>query len=437
MIKAVSPSGYLPVACATLGAMLLVGFCVLSLSGLGLADEPPKALTPEAIARYVADLDNDSRAVRAAAEAALITAGPAVLDHLPLAGTLPDPAARESLDRVIRSIEAADFQTALQPRPVSLVGVQSLRNAVKRIEEETGNRLSLSVDPPDVASLKFAATPLTFWESVSAIEVQTRLRYHTEQLAPLPDNSPAFQSSVTGPFRVQLIHGNLRTTTRGEKLLNVKVRLTCEPRLRPLFLMAAVDEWSVSHQQTPAAAFTPQARREIPSTSTGEIDVAFDFVIPPSTPDQTLWTIAGQLDLTLAARSTSVTFSDLTAKLPITRRRGQASLSLLVVKTADTNSSVRLATAFPEMAGLFESYRASLLAPTVWLETPPARRTTPVDTIQLQEAPEGIILEYHFHDPLTPETRLTATIPTAISTQKIPFQFNNVPLTPTDGQISR
>jgi hypothetical protein len=175
------------------------------------------------------------------------------------------------------------------------------------------------------------------------------------------------------------------------------------------------------------------ARREIQSTSTGEIDVAFDFVVPPTNNDQQSWTITGDVDLTLAAQSTSVTFSDLTVKLPLTRRRGQASLSLLEVMSKDTTCSVRLATAFPHLTGLFESYRASLLAPVVVLETPGGDRHTPVETVQFQEAPQGLILEYRFDQKLVPGSRVTATIPAAISTQKVPFRFEKVtPAKPAD-----
>jgi len=219
---------------------------------------------------------------------------------------------------------------------------------------------------------------------------------------------------------------SLRTTSGGTVLLGIKVRTTCEPRLRPLFLMASVDEWAVSHQASACGAFTPHARVEIPSGSDGAMDIAFDFVVPESIPDRTSWTISGQLELTLAARSSVVTFSDLTAKLPLTRRRGQASLSLLSIKSGEGGCSVRVASAFPEMAGLFESYRASLLAPELTLELAAGNRISPTEITQLQEDPDGIVLESHFPSPLPAGTRLQAIVPTAISTQKIPFRFEQI-----------
>lgn len=414
---------------AGLRAVLLVWFCVLTCPGIGWSHEPPRALTSEAIARYVADLNNDSRAVRVAAEAALMAAGPAVLEALPIAGSLPDPAARESLDRIIHAIETQEFQSALKPRTVRLADVHNLRDASVRIAKETENRLAVPDQPFADSALIFAAAPLTFWEAIDSIEKQSKLRYHSEKFEPAMAGCPDRLSSVSGPFRVELIHCNQRTTSLGQRLMNIKIRLACEPRLRPLFLMAAVDDWSINCEKSKATAFTPMARREIPSTSEREIDVAFDFVVPPSVDDQAIWTISGQLDLTLAAQSTSVTFSDLTGKLPLTRRRGQASLSLLQVRSTVVTSSIRLATAFPHMAGLFESYRASLLAPELTLEMPGADRLTPIDTTQLQEAPQGLILEYQFGKALSPGTRLTATIPSAISTQKVPFRFDKVTLT--------
>ncbi|RLS42597.1 MAG: hypothetical protein DWH81_04100, partial [Planctomycetota bacterium] len=349
MSKATFTTGHSPSIAAVLRTVLLACLAMLSGPELSWADEPARRLSPEAIARYVADLDNDSRAVRAAAESALVTAGPAVLDDLPLAGSHPDPVVRESLDRVIRAIETNEFRSALKPRSVHLTEVHNLHDAVQRIGEVTGNRIALPERPPATDPLMFSAMPITFWEAISTIEKQSQLQYHSGSLEPATANSTIHPSSVSGPFRSELLHCEQRTTTGGERLLNVKIRLTCEPRLRPLFLVAAVDEWSASCELATASPFTPMARREIQSTSTGEIDVAFDFVVPPTNNDQQSWTITGDVDLTLAAQSTSVTFSDLTVKLPLTRRRGQASLSLLEVMSKDTTCSVRLATAFPHL----------------------------------------------------------------------------------------
>lgn len=434
MNKPTVPIGPGPLILAGLRIVLLVGLGVVALAGGVWSDESPPSLSPANISRYVADLNSDSRAVRAAAESALLKAGPAVLDELPLVGSLPDPTARESLERVIRSIEARQFQTALTPRTALLADVHTLAEAVSHISQQTGNPLVSIANSDANSPVTFAATPLTFWEAISSIEQQRPLHYQASRLVPEKANTPHLPTSLSGPFRAELLHCEQRVTPRGEKLLNAKIRLTCEPRLRPLFLIGAVDDWSITSGTNQALPFTPMARREIPATGTGEIDVSFDFVIPAKADDHTAWTIAGEVDLTLAAMSAAITFSDLTAKLPLTRRRGQSSLSLLkVTSVQSTGSSVRLATAFPHLQGLFESYRASLLAPIVTLENSTAPPRSPIETIQLQEAPQGLILEYQFDSPLSAESRITATIPAAISTQKIPFRFENItPTTPTD-----
>ena len=426
MSKPAITAGLVPFVLSGLKDVLLSGLAGLALAGIGWSGEAPQPLSSATIARYVADLNSDSRAIRAAAESALLTAGPAVLDELPLTGSLPDPTSRESLERIIRSIESSQFQAALNPRTVKLSGVHHLAEAVLRISQETGN--SLVVPDSSIANtpLTFPATPVTFWEAISSIEQQLSLHYHAGMWEPVMANAPRLPSSLSGPFRIELVHCEHRTTTRGAQLLNAKVRLACEPRLRPLFLIAAVDDWSITSGPAAASPFTPMARREIPATSTGEIDVAFDFVVPMSVNPQAGWTIAGDVKLTMSGLSTAVTFSDLAAKLPLTRRRGQSSLSLLKVTTSESHSSVRIATAFPHLQGLFESYRASLLSPVVTLETPSGNSQPPVEILQVQEAPHGLILEYHFDSPLSTGTRITATIPAAISTQKVPFRINKV-----------
>ena len=417
-----------PYAVARFCLILLYLFVVTGCAN-GYADEVPASLTPDSVKRLVADLSSDSRAVRAAAESALIAAGSAVVDVLPVVSSIPDPAVRESLDRVVKSIEDAESQAALMAQPVRWSSTQTLSEAVERLATETGNVVTLPAGTEVENIDLLPSAPLAFWEAIAWIEGHTSLRYAAGQLVPVPGRAPTPPADITGPFRVQLMERSLRTTSSGTVLLGIKVRTTCEPRLRPLFLMAAVDEWTVSHEASPCGPFTPQARVEIPSGRDGALDVAFDFVVPESITDRTGWTISGQLELTLAARSTHITFSDLTANLPLTRRRGQASLSLLSIKTGQGGCSVRIASAFPEMAGLFESYRAALLAPELTLELPSGDRLSPAEVTQLQEDPHGIVLESHFTHPLTPGTRLQAILPTAISTPMIPFRFEQVALT--------
>ncbi len=115
----------------------------------------------------------------------------------------------------------------------------------------------------------------------------------------------------------------------------------------------------------------------------------------------------------------------------LTRRRGQASLSLLSVKSSDSSCTVRVASAFPETSGLFESYRAALLAPALVLESATGTRLSPSNVTQIQEDPTGIVIESRFEAPQSTGARLHARVPTAISTQKIPFRFQQATLTDT------
>ncbi len=413
-------------------SVVRAGMIVLLLAAFGIAivraADAPQAVTaaPATIARLVADLASDSRAVRAQAEADLIQLGSQVIDLLPTA-TTTDPTVRDSLDRVVRAIELAESASALTPQTVQWTETLTLREAIQQLASSTGNAIELSSHDPVNTTDPFPKQPLTFWEAIDWLERHTPLRYEAGQLQPAHSPAP-LPTSLSGPFRIQLLDSSLRTTPGGVRLLGVKLRTTCEPRLRPLFLMAGVDDWSVTQDGHSVSPFTPHARREIPSGQSGAIDVAFDFTVPQSMTDTKNWTLRGHVDLTLAARSTSVTFSDLTAKLPLTRRRGQASLSLLSLKPSGGGLSVRVASAFPEMSGLFESYRASLLAPELTLELPNGKRLTSSNITQVQEDPDGIVIETRFDTAQSTGARLHALVPTAISTQKVPFKFEQVKL---------
>ena len=423
------------VSLAYLNVLVMVRSLLLLITfGVGIASNQVHAEQPttEALARWVTDLSSNSRTVRTSAEAELIRLGPAVIELLPSPSTVTDPEVRASLDRVVRAIEQAESEAAIRPQTVDWSQAKSLTEAIENLKMATGNHLAVPPLEHVRATAPYPTEPLHFWEAINWLEAHTQLRYEPGQLALLDTPVVALPMSVEGAFRVQLVSAETRTTATGTKLLGVKLRTTCEPRLRPLFLMAAVDDWSVLQKDSACAAFTPHARLEIPADHSGAIDVSFDFVVPASIQAVNDWTISGQLELTLSARSTPVIFSDLTAKLPLIRRRGQASLSLLSVKSDEAGCSVRIASAFPEMSGLFESYRASLLAPELTLELTTGRPLTAIEVTQVQEDPQGIVLESRFPGPLPVGARLQALVPTAISTQKIPFQLERV--TPVEVQ---
>lgn len=405
--------------------------CLLAANGVAFlrADE---TTSPAAVARLVADLASDSRAVRARAEVDLIQLGPAVIDLLPTTSA-SDPAVRDSLDRVVRAIDQAEFAAALTPLPVHWTKAPDLRQAIQQLATASGNSLEASALDSISLTEPFPTQPLTFWQAINWIEHQTSLRYSKGRLtSPLPDKlaSKNVPTSLSGPFRVQLISSVVRTTASGSRLLGLKLRTMCEPKLRPLFLMAGVDDWQLKSGGTAIPAFTPHARLELPAGQEGVIELSFDFVLPPPVTDRPLQ-LSGSLDLTLAAKTTSVTFSDLAAPLPLTRRRGQASLSLLSVKSRATSCTVRVAAAFPEMSGLFESYRASLLAPELTLELSTGGKLSLSDSTQIQEDSHGIVIETRFESDQTTGARLHARVPAAISTQKILFDFPEVSLTDT------
>ncbi len=408
-------------------ACLIALLIIVSRTTLVRADDALRSVSPATVARLVADLASDSRAVRTQAEAELIAYGPAIIDLLPPTST-SDPAVRESLDRVVRAIDQAEFAASLTPKTVQWTKTANLSEAIQQLATASGNSLVVTAVDPIQPIEPFPTQPLTFWQAIDWIEHHTSLRYSAGRFTAALPPAPTPQSVLSGPFRVQLLSSAVRTTASGSRLLGIKIRTMCEPRLRPLFLMAGVDDWLLESGGTAIPAFTPHARLELPAGQEGVIDVSFDFLLPAPVSDQPL-PLKGSLDLTLAAKTTSVTFSDLSAKLPLTRRRGQASLSLLSVKSSETSCTVRVASAFPEMSGLFESYRASLLAPELTLELPTGDRLSLSDTTQIQEDPQGIVIETRFETAHSTGARLHARVPTAISTQKIHFEFPQVTLT--------
>lgn len=382
--------------------------------------EPPNR---EAVARWVAALASDSRAERVRAEAALVEAGTPVIDLLPSESSL-DPAVRESLERIVRTIEEVETKSAMVPRTVRLPS-RDLNECLAAIETHTGNPLTRPHRPWPQLSASPPTEPLTFWQAIEWLELHSQVRYGGHQLRVAEQPQP-MQTSSRGPFRILLRDHSTRSTASGQTLLGVKLRFECEPRLRPLFLVAAVDSWKAALGGMELAAFTPGASREFAASRNGETDVAYDFLVPAGAEGKL--SLTGEVALTLSARSTSVTFSDLQARFPLIRRRGQVSVSLLSLKADDQKSTFRLALAFPETRGLFESYRSSLLNPELSLELADGSQVSATDIAQVQEDPDGNILEARFANQSQSPTRLRAQVPTAITTQSVRFEFAEISL---------
>ena len=403
--------------------MLVIGLFLAAVRHGGAADTRI-ALTPELISRWIADLGSDSRAVRSAAEAALIAQGSAVIEMLPGESNL-DPSIRESLDRIIRTIEQTETASALLPRQVQLPG-RSLVECRDAIWKETGNRVGLPENRlPDLTQSP-PQEPMSFWQSIDWIEAHSGNQYRGKSISTGPSESGSpVPVHLQGPFRVQLLDHSIRRSPDGRRLLGIKLRIESEPRLRPLFLMAAVDGWQATLGEQVLLPFTPGARRELSADRTGETEVSYDFLIPDQTVSGKL-SLKGEVDQTLSARTVQVTFSDLQAHLPLVRRRGQVSLSLLSIRMQDQQTWTRLALAFPESRGLFESYRSSLLSPELSLIRQDGSIIKALETSQIQEDPDGNILEVRFGTANLRNTRLTAQIPTAISTQTVRFAFSDI-----------
>lgn len=379
----------------------------------------------ERVTGWVADLASDSRQVRTHAETSLIAQGHAVLDLLP-SEAATDPSVREALERIVRTIEENETAAALTPRTVRF-STQLVSECVDAISAQTGNSFenrvtksaSLSVAPPTDA--------MTFWQAMSWLENQLPVRYRARMLQDVGSHNAHFPVDLHEAFRVQVVDRTVRTTSSGARLLRLNMRIECEPRLRPLFLMAAVDSWKVTMGGNVLSPFTPGAKREIAAGKDGETEIAYDFVLPPDIPTGPL-KVSGQIQQTLSARTMQVTFTDLNARLPLVRRRGQVTLTLLAILPREGQVAVRLALAYPESKGLFESYRSSLLAPQVTLRDSQGRTAHPQEMSQVQEDPDGNILQAVFETTETNlrDTRLSAAIPTAISTQTVSFEFENL-----------
>ncbi len=111
---------------------------------------------------------------RQAAEAALIELGPDILELLPAADVPTTAEVRERLARIRGQLQTQQARRSLDASRVSLDGEMSLAEALRAIQQQTGNALVGYEDFDQRVTVHFQQTP--FWEAVDQLLDQAQLR---------------------------------------------------------------------------------------------------------------------------------------------------------------------------------------------------------------------------------------------------------------------
>jgi hypothetical protein len=418
-------------------AVLITGLALFATGSRVVAGEPSAELR-RTVAQHVSELSSSLRSERTRAEQALLELGPPILELLPSSDETPDQATRIAVRQLRVKLERIAAEQSVQPSRVSLRGRLPISDIAARIQEQTGNILSVERLAEASRNLQidvdFDQTP--FWEALTQVCASAQLTWEAAaegaaiELLDIEEDAAQRRVAVaTGAFLVSVepVAGQRGT-------LRASLQLQAEPRLWALFVRIADADFSAGIDEQSLSLYNPLAVTELPMTSRGPARFNVLFRAPEG--PMTAIDLHGRATVHLAAAPTEARFTELKADRAVYLRHGGVSVTLKQTKITTIpdqtrDLTVRLSVAYDAGGPEFESHRTWIYHNEVRLETPAGVRTpadSSFDTTRQMDG--GVELEYRFRDLTAAELQdceLVYVAPTLLIDVPVEFAFENVP----------
>lgn len=395
-------------------AFIAVALFVLMASADSADDVPSEKVNSTEIDRVevgalIRQLGSAKRTTRTQAEKTLLSFGPALLDLLPPSDLVRSVAARQAVRRIRIHLEDAAAKQSLKPRRVTLRGSFSIEEIATEITEQTGNPLRLSKVTAEDARLPDVTVDwqgMTFWGAVMRLEENGwRVRFDVSSGDLVVFRNPEIPLTVTAnreAFRIRVAPLTRKAIGDGESLLQTRVSIECEPRLRPLFLNYAADDLSLKMKAKSASPFDAGAKIELPLGVSGREAVFHPRFLTET--DANTAELKGKVSMLLAAAERPVVFSQLGEATGVARRRGGVTVVVSSVrfdeKDGRYSARVRIRVSYDLGANAFESHQTWVFHNRVWLtpkrDADEAARVLPNSFDTLFQNETGVGIEYVF-----------------------------------------
>ena len=119
------------------------------------------------VARLIRQLDDDRPAIRQAAEASLMQLGPDVLELLPATDAVTSAEVRERLTCIRGHLQHEQARRSVEASLVSLDGEMTVADALRAIQQQTGNTLLGYEDFDQRVTVRMSQVP--FWEALDQV----------------------------------------------------------------------------------------------------------------------------------------------------------------------------------------------------------------------------------------------------------------------------
>jgi hypothetical protein len=371
-----------------------------------------RAIDRAEVDSLIRQLGSAKRTTRTEAEKNLKAFGPAVLDFLPPADLIRSVAAKQAVRRIRIRLEDEAARQSLKPRRVTLRGSFGIEEVIKEISEQTGNALVLAkstdAENTQLPMLKIDWRNVTFWGAVLRLEDNGWLvRFDPQSGDLIVSRAGSLPLKVTAnreAFRIRVAPLTQKTIGDGELLLQTRVSIECEPRLRPLFLNYASDDLSLKLKSKTAASFDAGAKIELPLGVSGREAVFQPRFLAEHAAETA--DLNGKVSMLLAAAERPIEFLRLGEATGVARRRGGVTVVVSSVRFDEKDdrhsARVQIRVSYDLGTNAFESHQTWVFHNRVWLTAKSgatdAERTAPKSFDTLFQNESGVGIEYVFSD---------------------------------------
>ncbi len=436
-------------------------FCVIGLTSTAVGQSEEVALMQQ-VQSLIDQLNSGAIEDRDVAQEELISLQPDALDFIDVPNKDATTDFIERLLAVRKALEAKAVQQTTQPTTVSVDGVFSLEDALKKIATQTGNNIALREGvPPEVSQRKieisFQAAP--FWEAIQSVMQQSDLevdlyggtansivlvpRRPTDARMRVPPpagkdapatvkTNPAPPQTTTGVLAVQVNRVDASRILNAPNLdytsLNMLIRW--EPRVQPISIelsqatLKIVDDQGntiAPLRQTPISA---AVQTEIP-------ELSFPVNIPLiDRKVNSIKTINGTLDAVLPGRTETFRFGDLeSVEDGAAQTKSGATVTFGGIKANEELFGVTVGLSFEDQSNELDSHQAWAFENEAYLVDPddPQTRHEAVAYETVARNGQEVVVEYFFEVEPTLYDLVYQT-PAAIVSVSFDFELENIPL---------
>jgi hypothetical protein len=406
-----------------------------------LSSTAQPVVTMDAVRKLLRALESNQLKDRDVAEQALVELGPAVLAFLPEVNANTSGEMKVRLQRIRQQLQLAVGKSDFNASTVTLSGKMPLKDALLKIEEQTGNKIVLEGENAlDGVQVDLMEMDSPFWETLAKVMSQAKLRVNTYTAADglalvagtngNQNHSP--KPAIVGPFRIETlsVQSTLAFNSRISGQLDLSLQVTWEPRLKPVFMqipMSAV-QGETDDMQTLASA-NPQSVPEVP-LNTGGASTQIDLQLErPSRSATKLSTLQGEFTIAVPSEKHKYVFRKFGNGARQSEKFGDVSVTLEGARRNGSVYEMRILVEFGNAQGALDSFRGWILSNEAYLLDPRERRLENVGLQTYAVTPNAVGIAYLFQINGNPdEFQLVYESPGLITRQTVKFELHDIEL---------